>query len=125
MAIKILLIALAGSTGTLARYGLDGLVERTWGASFPWGTLVVNVVGCFAAGFAWAMFESRWSESGDIKTIVLIGFFGAFTTFSAFILATGELTQSSAWLHAFGNVMMQNGIGLVALFAGIIIARAT
>ncbi len=124
MALKILLIALAGALGTLSRYGLAGLVQRFGGESFPWGTLAVNILGCFIVGFISAMFEERWPISAQNRTIVLIGFFGAFTTFSAFILNTGEFVRTTQWLYAFGNVLMQNGIGLAALFAGIAIARA-
>ncbi len=123
MAYKILLIALAGSLGTLSRYGLAGLVQRFAGENFPWGTLTVNVLGCFVVGFISVIFESRWPVSPQTRTVVLIGFFGAFTTFSAFILNTGEFFRATQWLYAFGNIMLQNGIGLAALFAGIAVAR--
>jgi CrcB protein len=120
---KILLLALAGALGTLARYGLAGIVHRIDGASFPWGTAVVNIVGCFIAGLLWALFEHRWPVSGETRTIVLVGFMGAFTTFSAFILETGELVRVAEWLYATGNVVMQTGLGFVALFTGAAIGR--
>lgn len=123
MAQKLLLLALAGALGTLARYGLAGFVQKLSGTSFPWGTAAVNVTGCFVAGLLWALFEQRWSVSTETRTLVLVGFMGAFTTFSAFILDNGKLFQSAEWLPAAGNIMLQNGAGFAAMFAGIGVAR--
>jgi CrcB protein len=120
---KVMLLALAGATGTLARYGLAGFVHRTSRVSFPLGTLVVNLTGCFLAGLLWTLFENRWPVSGETRTIVLLGFLGAFTTFSAFILETGELVRSAQWMYAAANVAMQTGLGFIALFAGIMLGR--
>lgn len=120
---RLLLIAVAGSLGALARYGLVGLVHRAAGASFPWGTAVVNILGCFAAGTLIALFEHRWQLSGETRIIVLVGFMGAFTTFSAFIVETGELMRTADWLLAAGNLALQNGLGLVALFAGLALGK--
>ncbi len=120
---KIFLIAAAGALGTLSRYSLAGFVHRLFGASFPWGTLAVNFMGCFFAGLLWTLFENRWPVSGETRMIVLLGFFGAFTTFSAFILETGQLVRSSEWIHAAVNVSLQMGLGFLALFAGVTLAR--
>jgi len=120
---KFLLLALAGAAGTLTRYGAAGLVQRIHGTSFPWGTMAVNVTGCFLAGLLWVLFENRWPVSGETRSIVLVGFMGAFTTFSAFILESGELMRSAEWMHAIANIAMQNVFGLVALFAGFALAR--
>lgn len=121
---KLMWLALAGAMGTLARYALAGFVHRFTGSAFPWGTLVVNLVGCFLAGLLWVLFESRWSVSGETRTLVLVGFMGAFTTFSAMILETGELARSAQWLYAGANVGMQTGLGFVALFVGMAAGRA-
>ena len=120
---KLLLIALAGAVGTLARYGLQGMVQRISGASFPWGTAAVNVLGCFVAGVLWVLFENRWTGSSETRVLILVGFMGAFTTFSAFMLETGELCRDAQWLPAAANVMLQNGLGFVALFLGAGVAR--
>ncbi|MDX1739876.1 MAG: CrcB family protein, partial [Rhodothermales bacterium] len=93
------------------------------GPTFPWGTAVVNIAGCFFAGVLWALFEHRITVAPDVRTIILIGFMGAFTTFSAFILETGELVRASEWLFAAANVALQNGIGFAALFVGIMLGR--
>lgn len=120
---KLAWLVLAGALGTLARYGLAGFVHRINGASFPWGTVVVNLTGCFLAGLLWSLFENRWVVSGETRTIVLVGFMGAFTTFSAFILETGELLRSAEWLHAAANITVQNSLGVVALFIGAALGR--
>ncbi len=120
---KLILLALAGALGTLSRYGLAGFVHRFIGPSFPWGTLTVNIVGCFIAGLLWTLFESRWPVSGETRTIILVGFMGAFTTFSAMILETSELIRSAEWLYAAGNLSLQNGIGFAAIFAGTALGR--
>jgi CrcB protein len=120
---KLVLLALAGALGTLARYALAGFIHKIDGASFPWGTVTVNLVGCFLAGLLWVLFENRWPVSGEIRTAVLVGFMGAFTTFSAFIFETGEMLRTAQWLYAAGNVTLQTGLGFVALFTGAALGR--
>ena len=120
---KLCLLALAGALGTLARYELAGFVHRINNVSFPWGTIAVNLTGCFLAGLLWALFENRWTVSGETRMVVLVGFMGAFTTFSAMILETGELIRSAEWIYALVNVAVQNVIGFVALFIGAALGR--
>ena len=116
---KLFLIALAGGLGTLARYGLSGAVQHFGGKDFPWGTVVVNLLGCFVFGVLWASIEERWTLSGETRTIILVGFMGAFTTFSTFMFETGGFLQDSQWLLALGNVALQNLGGLIALLLGL------
>ncbi len=120
---KILWLALAGALGTLARYGLSGLVQRLTGISFPWGTLAVNVAGCFLFGLIWAVIEERHLLAPPLRPILLIGFMGAFTTFSSFAFETIELMRDAEWLRAGANVLAQNGAGLTALFLGMVTGR--
>ena len=120
---KLVLLAIAGGMGALARYGLAGFVQKTGGTTFPWGTVVVNLTGCFLAGLLWSLFENRWNVSGQTRTIVLVGFMGAFSTFSTFILETSTLLRSAQWLYAAANLTIQNGIGLLALFIGAALGR--
>lgn len=120
---KMLFLALAGALGTLSRFGLAGFVHRFIGSSFPWGTLTVNITGCFMAGFLWSLFENRWPVSGEARTIILVGFMGAFTTFSTLMLETSELMRSSEWMYAGMNLTIQNVIGFAALFAGAALGR--
>ncbi len=119
---KLAALALAGGLGTLARHGLASLVQRVPGLSFPLGTLTVNMVGCFMAGLLWSLFEHRWRVAPETRLLVLVGFMGAFTTFSTFILETGVMMRSD-WLRALANVTLQNGLGFAALVAGVMLAR--
>jgi CrcB protein len=120
---KLLLIALAGALGTLARYGLAGLTQRLSNAYLPWGTFVVNVAGCFAAGLLWALFETRWAVTAETRTVVMVGFLGAFTTFSTLILETGEMVRAAEWEYAALNLALHIGLGFAALYAGVSIGR--
>jgi fluoride exporter len=120
---KLAWLALAGSAGTLSRYGLAGLVSRIAGISFPWGTLTVNLTGCFLAGFLWTLFENRLPVSGEIRIIIMMGFIGSFTTFSTLLLETGILFRSQEWMYAIANLSLHNGLGFVALIVGFMIGR--
>lgn len=123
MAQRILLIALAGALGTLARYGLGGLVQRIMGGTLPWGTLAVNVLGCFLFGVIWTLANERLVITEETRLVVLGGFMGAFTTFSTFIFDTGGFMRDAQWLLATGNVAVQTVTGLVFLFIGISAGR--
>ncbi len=123
MITRILLLSLAGAAGTLCRYGLTGLVHRFAGSGFPWGTLAVNITGCFLAGAGWAIFESKWPAAGQARVVVMIGFMGAFTTFSSYILETQQLMRAAEWIPAAANFLMQNGVGFIALLCGISMVR--
>lgn len=120
---ELLLLAAAGALGTLSRYWTMGLVQRFAGASFPWGTLVVNASGCLLFGVVWTLAEERLLLRGPTRFIILTGFMGAFTTFSTFAFETGQLMRDSQWLQAVGNVALQNVLGLVCLFVGFSLAR--
>jgi fluoride exporter len=123
VATRLLLLVIAGSAGTLCRYALAGVVQSGVGARFPWGTLAVNVTGCLLAGLLFGLFESRWGLSGEARTIIFIGFLGAFTTFSGFMLETAELARDAQWLGAAANLILQNSLGAVALYVGLVASR--
>ncbi|HEX3051813.1 MAG TPA: CrcB family protein [Aggregatilineaceae bacterium] len=120
---KLLLIALAGALGTLARYALGNAVQRVSGGGLPWGTLLVNVLGCFLFGLVWTLADERLLISSDARVIMLGGFMGAFTTFSTFIFETGSMVRNAELVMATGNVLVQTLVGLVFLFAGIMFGR--
>ncbi|MBN2451545.1 MAG: fluoride efflux transporter CrcB [Lentisphaeria bacterium] len=120
---KLLCIGLAGACGTLARYGLSGLLQRWAGSGFPWGTLGVNALGCLAFGVVWSLASIRMSLSPELRAILLVGFLGAFTTFSTFVSESGQLVADGEYLRALCNVLLQNGIGLVLFAAGMALGR--
>jgi fluoride exporter len=120
---KLLLIGLAGAVGTLARYGLGGFVQSHSGRIFPWGTVVVNLLGCLLFGVVWSSLEERWPGSGQLRSIILIGFMGGFTTFSTFMFETEELLRDAEWLPALGYFTLHNVGGLIALVVGLALGR--
>ncbi len=120
---KLLLIAVAGGLGALSRYGLSGLVHRWTDPSFPWGTAIVNIVGCFLFGLLWVAMEERFAVSPQTRVIVLTGFMGAFTTFSTYMFETQQLLEDSQYLVAFGNLGLQNIVGLAAIILGLTLGK--
>jgi fluoride exporter len=121
---KLLLLAATGAAGTLARFGLSGLVQRIGPSSgFPWGTFAVNAVGCLLFGIVWSLAEERLIISGATRAIVLVGFMGAFTTFSTFAFETGQMLDDAQWLAAAGNLLLQNVAGVALLLVGIALGK--
>ena len=120
---KIFLIVVSGGVGALARYGLSGLVHRITDVSYPIGTFVVNVVGCFLFGLIWALAEDRLLLGGDARAIILVGFMGSFTTFSTFIFESNELLRDSQFFLAGVNLVGQVALGIVALYLGFFVAK--
>jgi CrcB protein len=120
---KLLYLAAMGATGTVARYGLDVLIQRYCGYRFPWGILVVNVLGCFLFGVISTVSEERLGTSLEMRFVILAGFLGAFTTFSTFAFQTGEFLRTSRWHLALANVAAQLILGLACLFAGMALAK--
>lgn len=120
---KLLLLALAGALGTLLRYGVSSLVQRHAGLNFPWGTMAVNMIGCFLFGLLWSIFESRVEVSRDLRAVVLVGFLGGFTTFSSFAFEAAGLLEKGAWLPALGHLLGQNVLGVLLVFLGLTVGR--
>jgi CrcB protein len=121
--LRLISIGLAGFVGTLVRYWLSGWTARRFGETFPAGTLLVNVIGCFLAGFlSYLMFE-RFLFNQTARTIVLIGFLGGFTTFSSFGLQTFNLLRDGEIGLAILNVAVSNVAGLLMVWVGYSMAR--
>ena len=121
---KTILVALAGLVGTLFRYWLSGFVARQYGETFPWGTMVVNLVGCFLAGAVFYLTEERFLISPTIRTIILIGFLGGFTTFSSYGLQTFTLLRDGEFGLATLNVAASNIFGLLMVWTGYVACKA-
>lgn len=120
---KILLLALAGTCGTLSRYWLSGAVFGIMGRDFPWGTAAVNLLGCLLFGLIWVMADEREIIHPEMRLVILVGFMGAFTTFSSLIFETGELMRGAQWAKAALNLVGQNLLGFVAFAIGAAIGR--
>jgi CrcB protein len=122
--IKLLLIGLAGFVGTIGRYWLSGVVARKYGETFPLGTLVVNLFGCFLVGLLFYLMQERYLVNQNVRTIILIGLLGGFTTFSSLGLQTFTLLQDNQIGLAALNLVASNVIGLLLVWAGYTLARA-
>ena len=117
----VLMIALGGAFGAVARYGLSGWVQNALDTSFPLGTMAVNVLGSLLLGFTLPLFESlAWSA--EVRTMVTIGFLGAFTTFSTFSYEAVVLLEGGEWgragLYMGGSLLL----GLVGVLSGMALA---
>jgi CrcB protein len=115
-----LAIGLGGAIGAMARHALGQYVMRRLGSTgFPYGTVIVNLAGCLAIGvFAGAAAGGRLSGAPALRSFVVIGVLGGFTTFSAFGLDTLTLLQEGRSPAAAANVAVQVGLGLLAVWAG-------
>lgn len=123
MARKLLLIAFAGAAGTVARFWLSGAVYRLLGPDFPWGTWAVNTIGCLLFGLVWVLSEERFAISGETRLIVLVGFMGAFTTFSTYVFESAQLASGGEWLRMSLNLLGQNVAGFAAFMLGVFLGR--
>ena len=120
----VVAIAVAGSVGALARYGLDGFVSRRTRGAFPWGTVVVNISGAFVIGLVFTLATERWGLAPWLRSALTIGFLGAYTTFSTFMLESYRLASDRALGLAAANMLGSCAAGLAAVYAGVALARA-
>jgi len=115
---RVLLIGCFGFAGTLARYGLQGLVQRLTGSTFPYGTLTVNVAGSFLVAFVATLAFERAALSPTWRAAIMVGFCGGFTTYSAFAYETFELIRTGDPLRGVANIAAQLVLGLAAVWLG-------
>jgi CrcB protein len=121
----ILLVALGGAVGSVARYKLSGwMLHHTLDWRFPAGTFTVNVAGCLLAGVLAGLAEKHELLSADARLLLFTGLLGGFTTFSAFGLETMYLLRKGELLVAGSNVALSVAAGLLALWLGLGVARA-
>jgi CrcB protein len=120
---EIILIAIFGAAGCVARFGLSGLTYRFAGAGFPYGTLAVNVLGSFFLG---AFLESGgriFLLPPTLRTAIALGFFGGFTTFSTFSFETVKMIEEGSFMMAGINVASSLFVCLIGAYGGIFISR--
>jgi fluoride exporter len=122
----VLAVALGSALGGVARYGLSGLVARSFGETFPWGTLIVNVLGSFLIGFVATLTgpDGRVLVSPVTRQFWMPGIFGGFTTFSSFSLQTLSLAQDGEWTRVLANVTLSVALCLLGVWLGASLAAA-
>ena len=119
-----LLIGVGGFAGAIMRYLVDGVVSDRTGAAFPWGTLVVNATGSFILGLLFALTTERAILPAEVRGPLMIGFVGAYTTFSTYMLESWTLLEGGSWAPALANIGGSVVLGLVAVAAGLTLGRA-
>ncbi len=122
-ALRLALIAIFGAAGTLARYGLQGLVQVRVAGTFPYGTLLINLTGCFFLGLIGQFTLNRLVISSDWRVAIAVGFFGGYTTFSSFGWETAKMLEDGEWLRALAYVGASVAAGLLLSVAGIHLAN--
>src|SRR5262245_20081546 len=121
---KIFLIGIAGLCGTLARYYLSGWADLWWGGTFPFGTFIVNAIGCLAVGFLFHATEEKYLIDPAMRSAILVGFLGGFTTFSSFAIQSFNLVRDGEIFLASANILVSNVVGFVLVWVGYTISRA-
>ncbi len=120
---KLGLIALFGAVGTLTRYWLQGLIQFRTAGAFPYGTLAVNLTGCFLLGLIGQFTMNRMVIPPDWRVAIAVGFFGGYTTFSSFGWETAKMFEDGEWMRAAMYVAASVVCGLLLSVAGIRLAN--
>lgn len=120
---QLIVIAVGGAIGTLFRYGLSNAIYASFGRSFPYGTLVVNVLGSLLMGFLFVLLIEKSTFDALWRSAILIGGLGAFTTFSAFSIETLDLIESGSVTLALMNVFLSVTLCIGAVWIGVAVAR--
>lgn len=117
-------VALGSAIGGVARYWCSGVAARLFGETFPWGTLIVNVVGSFVIGFVAALTapDGRFFIGSAARIFIMAGLCGGYTTFSSFSLQTLNLLSERQYFYAGGNIVLSVMLCLLAVWAGSAIA---
>ena len=124
---QYLVVGLGGALGSMLRFGLGGWIDAAatrGGPIFPWGTVCVNVTGCFIIGFIATIsaVDGRVFLSPLLRQFIMIGILGGYTTFSSFSLQTLALAQGGQWWAAAGNVLLSVVLCLIGVWLGALLA---
>ena len=121
---KVLWLAFAGACGTVSRFAVCELASKSKAAHLPIGTFTVNILGSFLFGLIYVLAQRKINISPETRTILLVGFMGAFTTFSTLAFETAKMLKASQWILACGNVFGQMILGVAALGVGVLVGRS-
>ena len=124
MLVKLLAVAAGGAIGACTRYVVSLWAAERLGSNFPYGTLLVNITGCFLIGVFMTLTTERLVVSPYWRLVVAVGFLGGLTTFSSFGYETLRLVDSTNLFPAFGNIVLNLCVGLLATWVGMVLARA-
>jgi CrcB protein len=121
---KILLVMAGGSIGALSRYAVSLWAARLLGTRFPWGTLTVNLAGCFLIGLAFAMAERGLSiMNPSMRLFFMTGYLGALTTFSTYGLETVNSLREGTYIVGVSNFLVNNVLGAALVILGMLVGR--
>ena len=116
----VALVAIGGAIGSVARYGVSGLLSR---GDFPWGTFAVNLTGTFLLSFLYFLSLERGFQTTDLRTFLFVGVFGGYTTFSTFELETLMLVENGEIVKSALYVLLSVVLGFIGAVLGVYIAR--
>jgi CrcB protein len=116
-------IAAGGAIGALLRYAVSNGVHILVGRGFPYGTLTVNVLGSLLMGLSYILLIERLSNNLGLRAMLIIGFLGAFTTFSTFSIETFNLLENGEAFKALINILISVTLCLLAAWVGVVIGR--
>jgi CrcB protein len=122
--INYVLIGAGGFIGAVVRYALATWIGQKWGRSFPLGTFVINVSGSFLIGLLMTLLTEKFTMNPQWRLLMVVGFLGAYTTFSTFEYETGNLLKDGEIVLATLNVVFSVVLGFVALKLGEVIAKS-
>lgn len=117
-------VGIGGALGAAARYGIDRFIEHRVFTIFPWSTFVINMTGCFAAGFVIAALVDRHHLPLWLRSGLVIGVLGGYTTFSTFAQEALDLVEEEHLALAFAYSLGSVAVGVTAAFAGTLVGRA-
>jgi fluoride exporter len=114
------LVAIGGALGSVARYWCSGLAARLFGETFPWGTLIVNVLGSFIIGIVAALSaaEGRFFIPANARIFIMVGICGGYTTFSSFSLQTLNLMREGEWMSTGANILSSVVLCILSVWIG-------
>jgi fluoride exporter len=116
---KLLWVMLGGSLGAAGRYGISLVTINLWGTRFPWGTWIVNLTGCFLIGLLFGLSDRVRLLTPEMRLLLITGFLGALTTFSAFSMETVSAGQAGMRFLAIMNILVNNLVGLALTVLGL------
>jgi len=121
---KYVVIVLCGGAGSLARYLAATAVSNRYGLRFPWGTMAVNVTGCFLIGLIMTLFTERWHQPHPyLRLALVVGFLGGYTTFSSFEWETFAAVREGGFWIGLANVVGSVTLGYAAVWVGALLGR--